>query len=464
MKRWMLTVLVLLLTVPAFGQEPQFRCQSEEPSYRDCFDRVLQEAQGNVQARVDGGAEETGEDVAAKATPEESPEAATGLRTFLPNFLGALGLGDLSEDNGTLTFTFNPELLSWGANQLSLQTVLRESAVFDPLVQALPADIREERRGSLAERLDQDFGDVEASLAWTLENMRFGRDYRDHRELIARLYSQLVSQAAGATGTTASQRFTQVLVRFPNISLTKSVAEIRSENPDQARVFETALVEAATEVAQRQTTLVESTERTGFFRLADLINNQPQIHVTAAYHSRDDLVGQDEWSVDGTFEMSFHNLNRWKRSCGETQDIACLEKYFDENESALKYSPRLTFSFELGRLSDYDFALPEDDFVFHLDEIETRIASLIYGQYLSLDKEGNQDTRLDLEAKYEDVTGDPMRNQRFVTTATITQRLPNNTSAAVTLVYANKPEYLVEVDEELSARVGLRFKVDPVQP
>src|SRR5215203_2706502 len=263
MKIWIPAGLVFLITVPAFGQEPQFRCKSSELSYRDCFNRVLQEAQGEVQEQVDSGAEEIGENVASKVTPEESPEAATGLRNFLPNFLGALGLGEFSEDDSTLTFTLNPELLSWRASQLSLQTILREAEVFTPLVQAIPEDIREEREASLAKGLDQDFGDVEATLGWTVENKRFGRDYRPHRELISDLYSKLVSQAVGASGTSAGQTFSQLLTRFPDISLTESVAKIRSDKPEQARVFETVLVEAATETAQRQLTLVELTERTG---------------------------------------------------------------------------------------------------------------------------------------------------------------------------------------------------------
>lgn len=457
-KNWIPATLVLLTTAPVFGQEPQLRCEDSDASYLECFKRVLKEAEGEV------AGEETEEDVASKATPEESPEAAAGLRNFLPNFLAALGLGELSQDEGTLTFTVNPELLSWGTNQLSLQTILREADVFEPLVQAIPEEIREERKASLTEGLDQDFGDVEATLAWTVESERFGRDFRPHRQTISDLYTPLFSQAVRASGTSAEQNFTQVLRQFPEISLTHSVAKIRSDKPEQALILEKALVEAALEIARRQLALVNLTGSTGFFRLADLINNQPQIHVTGAYRSRDRLAGQDEWSINGTFEYTFQNLNRWKKGCAGKADVMCLAKYFSAHKTALKYSPRFTLAAEFGRTSDYDFALPDDNFVFHLDEIEKRIGSLTYGQYLSLDKEGNQDARLDIEAKYEDVTGDPMRNNRFVSTATLTQRLPNKMSASVTLVYADKPEYRGEVDEELSARVGLRFKVDPEQP
>ena len=48
-----------------------------------------------------------------------------------------------------------------------------------------------------------------------------------------------------------------------------------------------------------------------------------------------------------------------------------------------------------------------------------------------------------------------MRNDRFVATATYTFNL-----ASFSLVWANKPEYLGEVDKELSARVGLKFKLN----
>jgi hypothetical protein len=446
MKRRVLAILFFLFAAPALGQD---LCQESDGTYRGCFERIWRE----------GMSAEAAEDVAEKITPEESPEAANGLRNFLPNFLGALGLGDLSEDDGTLTFTVNPELLSWGSSQFSLQTILRESTVFEPLIQAIPEAIREERQESLGKQLDPDFGDVEASLTWTLENEHFGRDYRPHRKLISDLYADVDP----STGTQATQRLAQFLAD-PEISLEEDLKAIRKAKPAQSQVFETALVEAAREIGNRRSERLETANRYGFFRLADLINNQKQIYVTGAYRSRDDLVGQDEWFARGTFEYTFQNLSRWEKTCKGSPDLECLQAYFAIHPNILKYSPRLTITAEVGETSDLDFALPDDNFVFHLDEIRKQTASLVYGQYLSLDKEGNQDARLDIEAKYEDVSGDPLRNERFVSTATITQKLPTNLSASVTLVYANKPEYRGDVDEELSARVGLRFKMDPQQP
>ncbi len=56
------------------------------------------------------------------------------------------------------------------------------------------------------------------------------------------------------------------------------------------------------------------------------------------------------------------------------------------------------------------------------------------------------------------MTGDPMRQARFVATATFSQRMGKTTLFSVSAVYANRSEYRGEVDEEVSARFGLKWK------
>ena len=53
-----------------------------------------------------------------------------------------------------------------------------------------------------------------------------------------------------------------------------------------------------------------------------------------------------------------------------------------------------------------------------------------------------------------------MRQDRWVSTLTLSQRVSEEASLAVSLIYANKPEFRGMVDEELSARAGLKFEVD----
>lgn len=68
--------------------------------------------------------------------------------------------------------------------------------------------------------------------------------------------------------------------------------------------------------------------------------------------------------------------------------------------------------------------------------------------------------RFDLEAKHEDVSGDPMKNDRTIAAATLTQNLIDGNVLSFGVVFASKPEYLGEVDKELSARVGLKYKLN----
>ena len=52
-----------------------------------------------------------------------------------------------------------------------------------------------------------------------------------------------------------------------------------------------------------------------------------------------------------------------------------------------------------------------------------------------------------------------MRQSRFVGTATVSHKLTNGTSVSFSAVYANRPEFRGDVDKELSARFGLRWKL-----
>ena len=106
------------------------------------------------------------------------------------------------------------------------------------------------------------------------------------------------------------------------------------------------------------------------------------------------------------------------------------------------------------------FGLPADSFSYSLDRIQKTVIKGSVGGYMRSNAQGNQTTRVDLEGLFEDVTGDEKRNNRFIATLTFSQKMTGDMSAAFSVVYANKPEYLGEVDEELGARVGLRYKID----
>jgi aspartyl aminopeptidase len=60
---------------------------------------------------------------------------------------------------------------------------------------------------------------------------------------------------------------------------------------------------------------------------------------------------------------------------------------------------------------------------------------------------------------YEDFSDDPARQDRGVVTATFTYPVSQGFFVSVDAVHATKPEFCGDVDDELSARAGLVYKV-----
>ena len=71
----------------------------------------------------------------------------------------------------------------------------------------------------------------------------------------------------------------------------------------------------------------------------------------------------------------------------------------------------------------------------------------------------SRESRLDFTGSYEDVSGDPNRDNRFVASITLTQEINDNFNLPITLSYANKEKYLTDVDKKLSVNFGVSYKL-----
>ena len=57
-----------------------------------------------------------------------------------------------------------------------------------------------------------------------------------------------------------------------------------------------------------------------------------------------------------------------------------------------------------------------------------------------------------------------MMNERTIGSISLTQKLSNGTALTAGLVYSSDPEFLMENDKELSARIGLIAKLTGGKP
>jgi hypothetical protein len=240
-------------------------------------------------------------------------------------------------------------------------------------------------------------------------------------------------------------------------------------NEAKCQEISVAVVAAAEQLAARQKARRALYESSRFFKLADLVANQPQLYGSFSYRLRDDLVGPDAWSLSATYEQGYVNINGLRRSvCGKPskRDKDCkpslddLEDYIDDHQGASRRSHRLLGKIEYSSVDSYQDPVTDTDVELALDSASEWSISGAYGLVLQRTRDDKEASRFDVELKYEDVDGDPMRQgHRLLGAATLTQKLTDQTSLSLGAVYASDPEYRGDVSHEWSARAGVRWKL-----
>jgi hypothetical protein len=202
----------------------------------------------------------------------------------------------------------------------------------------------------------------------------------------------------------------------------------------------------------------------GFGRFKQLIDNQPQLVLTLGVRERDELVGQDETFLGLRYEYGGPNLNSFydyrSRHCTMELMLPCFEQFTTARKNSIDAGSRVAFSVEYKRRDDYDYS--DHGLAVALEGQTSLVSQLTYGRYLNIGAANDivqGRTKLDLTASYEDVSDDPMRQDRAVATLTLSQGTTAGLTLSFSLVWANRPEFRGEVDEELSAKVGLSYKL-----
>jgi hypothetical protein len=231
-------------------------------------------------------------------------------------------------------------------------------------------------------------------------------------------------------------------------------------------------------------------------QVAELVTNQPQIVLEGMLEERRDFTGPEGWTARVRYEMglsgNFNDFVSWAKKqedapcsgSGPVFTLACFEEYRKSHSAmgmkemnAVDRGHRLAIEARYSETDPLRFEDPDDPggtALFDLDRTEVWTASLTYGFYFSRFQlpsflgllEGQADlvptdtARFDLEVRYDDASGDPMRQDRLVATATVSQKMSDRSVMSISVVWADEPQYLGEVDEELSANLGLKWSLD----
>lgn len=217
--------------------------------------------------------------------------------------------------------------------------------------------------------------------------------------------------------------------------------------------------------------LTEQATRIKFFNLPNLVDRQPQLLVSLMYKDQDELAGPDEFGLRLTWEASLGhgNLNdltrsgAW-RSC-KTNALggqACVEAVAQlmaqlNGSSSRQTQWRFALNGEWRHRDDQRIFLEDPDVMLDIDGDETIAvsATLLAKTWLNDDSEPYV---FEMGATYESNESSDM-NDRALVSLTGTRNVAPGFSLSLGLVWANRPEFRGAVDEELSAKLGLNYKL-----
>ncbi len=394
-------------------------------------------------------------------TADQSPGTASVVRDFLPSFFTSLGLGTVAQSDEALTLTFNPEFLRREHQQWSLEARIFQPEPLEKLVMEAPEAERDAARQGISSRLE-DFDDVEISATFTYRSSKYGRDFKFHTERLEGMLDQALGELPSLQNFADSLEEMRkgLSAQFGGDPLARTFGELRQGEAVLAGALESEILAAIDELVGDRKSTLETLARKDYFQFARLVSNQPQLVASLEVRERDERVGQDMVTASFSYELGMVNVNRFGHWCDRRQrasDLTCLEDYWDAKGANFDHLPRFKFSLDYESVDELQAAF--EALSLTLPSSEKLVGSAAFGGYLTLDDDGEQLTRVDVEAKYEYVDDEETRNRRYVLTGTYSQRISELVSATLGVVYASDPEFRGEVDKELSARAGLKFKV-----
>jgi hypothetical protein len=500
---YLIALTIQVAVTSAASAEP---C-SVQDSETSCKEKVLGEFGGAVPAATpaaEAGAKEAllefGEKLAAKNTGgfgTVSPETATSFSDFFTLLKAAADSGSTDDkEDEALAFELSrcmrdvpgpygesdtpvpPDSHSDSRLQCQLRLRVGSAQLYEPVRNALAEGVREARSKELENGLK--LGDMlTAGVFFNIVGDHWGRVPRFATEpLFADIWNVVFAEVSpfDAASREIDEKYEdlrdQLTQTFPGFNA-ETVFSEAGVSPELAKQAIKAREESWRAEFQSMDTVRSILHRARYLDLVDLVNNQPQLSFGVEYTQRDNLAGPDEWRAKLVYERGMVNVNtaraftqssRCRSSPVEARDAAarvtCFSEYLEDprTQQRLKGGDRLALSLEAVRRRKYRLALPDDALDLNQDAFNSYIGSAAYGFYVSLDGSGDANSRMDLKASYEDVSSDPARQNRGLLVATFTQRVFQKQLVALSLVYATKPEFRGDVDEELSARLGFNYR------
>ena len=454
----------------------QERCTLEQ-TIRQCYEQLIESVQKKQVDETQG----TQEEVLAEAqTGASAGGAATSTVADLVPLFDALGLiSDSDSEKGKLTLNLNfllPVQDDVGHNTQLKLIVNTSPKPFDTLVQAFPETVRAARTDTLQKDIDT-FGESELSLTYSLMNGTFGRDYDRYAPMLEPIFLGAIKSVRPPGDMQFLQLLTRLTATLGSAVSTAPDTKIKDLPVDDTvkEQLITAIASNAREVEAIKPLAEAEIKARGLTRLTQLIDQQPQLLFTLGHDIRDDIVGPEKTSATLTFEKTAANLGHFLRTSGAsclkgdevrqggpayTTCANALDSYFAGPAKNLNTQMRWKLAASYHRVKKWSYAAPSDSVSLSLPETDRWEVAFGLGRPLLGRRNGD---RIDVEVAYDsNIDDDTSNKERVKATVTYTRRI-GDMDVPFSLVYANKDEFLGEVDQQISLHLGLKFK-SPASP
>jgi hypothetical protein len=387
---------------------------------------------------------------------------ATALRDFLSFFSAGVDAGTVIENSTSVTLDWNlPFPFVEDNDKVKVQTLFS-----DP---TLAADVQTSLGANATNAKSQltNFDDVTTLISYDPVNQHFGRSIAPHVKLF------------DALNPTATELFA-IFAQTMHVNKASLPATFNANTPfssiTDVTLQKTIISQLETAAEAEKTAATVSTQM--LKALTQLLNNQPQAYVSGIYHYRNGLVGPDEFSVQGTFELSPKSLNRFLKNnadvCAEAvkgvvnananvcgSRMVSFAAVGDPTQQP-NASDRLAFAIEYKQaksgsvdLTKFMVVAPNTPVV--RKGAHSVVYSLTYGHPMTSAK--IKDARLDFAINYDNVSNDPTMKDRFVASLTFSQKISDTTTLPLSVTYANHTQYLPQTDRRLGVHFGISYKI-----
>jgi hypothetical protein len=383
--------------------------------------------------------------------PSLDAERSSATKDFITSFLAfAESAGGGKREGDTITFQWNVPFSS-DSKKLNLSLALKDPKLDSAVEKALTGKPElEQRRGELGQQDDATFG-----VAWSFNHastLRSATAFSDLTKMVA------INVMRPQIATALDQ------------SVARQMASLPLEAPASDSGVTTDSLVAGAMIRLRMDaidSIARIADEAGFL-LARPIANQPQFWGEVKYHSRNSLIGASEYGGSFTFEVPNGSTTaselRSKADAVGARKGEMLLTTLETSAAETPAKPRLKITGEFKNVRRRDLVVDSLTTPFtNLLKIHTPSSHMLTVTGVAGWKFStaavNRDMTIDLNATYENDSSDTKKKDRLVGSATFTQRISEQLSIPISIVYANHERYLPEVKSKVTAHFGLSYKL-----